>query len=240
MSLDAIDVLLVESRDGRNVGAAARALANGGLSHLHLVAPDAFDEQCALHVAVQAEQVITGARRWGSLEEAIAGASWVVGTTGRGLPGQRHLTPVEFAREALERSRSGRVALVFGSEHHGLTEAQLLCCHAVSAIPAAPSQPSFNLGQAVAIYSSALFQASGEIAAVGPEGEPTVTDAEVAQLERALRAFAEAADFTDPDRPGHGIRELAFTLRRSGLNRAELKLWQAVLFRGAAAARRAR
>ena len=128
------------------------------------------------------------------------------------------------------------MALVFGDEVSGLTNADLLACHDVSCIPASLSQPSYNLAQSVVIYAYELLLASG--ASIAPVEEERATESELQQIERALRELMAESGFADPDRPRHGVRDLAQTLRRSGLTPSEARLWLAALRRAIAALER--
>ncbi|MBS2031265.1 MAG: rRNA methyltransferase [Deltaproteobacteria bacterium] len=210
-----------------NLGAAARAMKNFGLSRLTLVAPRTSDLPAARAVAVHAEDIIDRARIVASLADALADARWIVGTTNRPIAGQRQLAPPAFAEEAAARSHEGEVALLFGDEQSGLSNADLLACHDASTIPTEKEQPSLNLAQAVVVYANALF---GHAAAPPPpEREARATEKSLSEVERALRDLLHASKFPDPDRPGHGVAKLSQTLRRSGLTDAEARLWQAAL-----------
>ena len=225
MELSRIRIVLVRPRNAMNLGAVARAMKNFGLRELVLVDPHAKDEAKARAVAVHAQEILEQARIE-SFQDAVADARWVVGTRQRGLAGEVSLTPREFAEQAAARTHDGPVALLFGDEQSGLTKAELLACHAVSSIPTAPEQGSLNLAQAVVVYAQALYEWAGVVPASSP---PHAEERELAQVEQALRGFLAASAFADPERPGHGVAELAHVLRRAGLSPAEARLWLAVL-----------
>jgi tRNA/rRNA methyltransferase/tRNA (cytidine32/uridine32-2'-O)-methyltransferase len=103
-------------------------------------------------------------------------------------------------------------------------------------VPTAPEQPSLNLAQAVMVYAYEL-QLASRMSGRTPEAEPRATEALLAQVEHALREVLERSQFADPDRPGHGVAELAHGLRRAGLSEAEARLWQAALRRAVDALR---
>jgi tRNA/rRNA methyltransferase len=150
---DRIDIVLVSPRNPLNIGAAARAMANFGFSHLSVVAPYEAHWREA-QSAIGAESLLQNARRTESLEEAIADCTLVIGT---GTLAHRNaeqpvvLLPELGGRVTSELARGGRVALVFGSEKRGLTRDDLSYCHLLAVIPTQPEQPSMNLGQAVAV-----------------------------------------------------------------------------------------
>jgi TrmH family RNA methyltransferase len=150
---DRIHVVLVSPRNPLNIGAAARAMANFGLSQLSVVAPYAPHWREAKS-AVGAPGILKSATVTNSLAEAVRNCTLVAGTgtlTYR-KPEQRVVQLPDLpaqVRESLE--HGGRFALVFGPEKHGLTRDDLSYCHVLVEIPTDPQQPSMNLGQAVAV-----------------------------------------------------------------------------------------
>ena len=129
-------------------------MANFGLRRLSVVAPYAPMWREA-RSAVGAPGLLLEAVEAASVAEAVAQATLVVGTgtlTYR-KPEQRVVSlPQLGPMVAEELGRGGRVALVFGSEKHGLTREDLAYCHCIVEIPTDPGQPSMNLGQAVAVF----------------------------------------------------------------------------------------
>jgi TrmH family RNA methyltransferase len=229
LDLSRIHVVLVEAGEPMNLGAAARAMKNCGLSRLTLVAPRTLDLVTARRVAVHAEELLEAPRVERALPDAIAGARWVVGTSSRALHGRIRLGPREVAAQAAR--IDGEVALVFGGEQSGLSNDDLLQCHAVSAIDAAAGQPSLNLAQAVLVYAYELYALPREGGAP-PDAPPRAEEGALQQVERSVEALLEASGFADPHRKGHGVRELSATLRRAALTPSEARLWVAAL-RGA-------
>jgi tRNA/rRNA methyltransferase len=155
-------------------------MANFGFAQLTVVAP--YEERWReAKSAVQAGNLLQNAKSAERLTEAIADCTLVIGTgslTHR-KPEQQiiplpALAPV--VREEL--NRGGRVALVFGSEKRGLTREDLSHCHVLVEIPTAPSQPSMNLGQAVAVclyeLSSRLDESSTPCEELFPQSDSAV------------------------------------------------------------------
>lgn len=157
MSFSQLKLILVRPRDPNNIGAAARAMKNFGLSELVVVAPfpPTWDEVVS---AVNAEDVLTKARVVETLAEAVADCTLVVGTADRTRvqDKQRLFTPRDLQIEIAPTNH--RLALVFGSEKHGLTNDDLAHCHRTMSIPTALVCPSMNLGQAVAICCYELMR----------------------------------------------------------------------------------
>lgn len=232
--LGRVHVVLLRTRDPQNLGSVARAMKNCGLTRLTLVAPRTEDLVTARRVSVHAEALLAAPRVVSTLGEAVTQVVWVVGTSSRLLPGRRRLVPEEVAIEASARSRKGEVALVFGDEESGLSNADLLACHAVSTIPTVGDQPSLNLAQAVLVYGYELVRASDHSSIPEPSPDPRwspATERELARIERTLRQVLEASRFADPERPGHSISDIMGPLRRAGLTRGEASLWGAALGR---------
>jgi tRNA/rRNA methyltransferase len=222
-----VRLVLLRPRVPENLGAIARAMRNLGFSQWALVEPRTLDFEKARRVAVHAEELLDRPWLCATLDEAVADCVWVVGTSSRKVKGKRSLSPQEVAREAQGR---GPVALIFGDERSGLSNAEIERCHDLSAIPAEPAQPSLNLAQAVLVYLWELRRA-GE--GVGEEGkaspaDPTATDRELEVLQAALRAALRAGGFLrGPER--HAVKDLFATLRRSRISRREAQLWIAAL-----------
>jgi tRNA/rRNA methyltransferase len=155
---DRIDIVLVSPRNPLNIGAAARAMANFGFRRLLIVAPFATNWMEAKS-AVGAPDLLRQAKVYATLAEALAPATLVLGTGSldRRRPEQAILSLPESATqirnviEPADTTKTNHVAILFGSEKHGLTTEDLSWCHALIVIDTHEAQPSINLGQAVAI-----------------------------------------------------------------------------------------
>ena len=156
-----LETILVRPEHPGNVGASCRALANFGLPRLALVSTE-VDLDAARPLAHGAEDILDGARRLSSLDEALVGTQWVVASTARrsrreSLP---LLSPMVAAGQVLDRIERGEnVALVFGPERTGLAGDDLRHADALVSIPAGARQPSLNLSQAVLLLSWELHRA---------------------------------------------------------------------------------
>jgi tRNA/rRNA methyltransferase len=143
-------IILVRPRDPNNIGAAARAMKNFGFAELTVVAPypPVWDEVIS---AVNAEDILRGARVTATIAEAVADCTLVIGTADRTRieAKAKIYTPLDLSREW--HGSAHRLAIVFGPEKHGLTNDDLSHCRQILSIPTAPGCPSMNLGQAVAI-----------------------------------------------------------------------------------------
>jgi len=158
-------VVLVEPQLGENIGAAARAMANFGLSRLRLVAPrQAWPNTKARMMAAGADRILDGAELYESLEAAIADCTFVIAATARA---HDQAKPVVGAAEAAAllapRVAAGELAaLVFGRERNGLENEEVALADRILTLPVNPAFASLNLAQAVAIVAYEWFKlASG-------------------------------------------------------------------------------
>src|SRR5579872_3892674 len=145
-----VRVVLVAPRNPLNIGAAARAMSNFGVSELRLVNPYevAFREARS---AVKAQAVLASAREFATVGEAVADCATVVGTTSKGHRSLAHpLRRLEMAGRLIAKA-AGPVALLFGSEKFGLSNEDMSHCHWLLRIPTREEHESMNLGQAVAV-----------------------------------------------------------------------------------------
>ena len=222
---DTVDVVLVRPSRPANVAAACRAMKNMGLGRLCLVEPPAdLAAPEARALAYGAWDVLDGARVSPGLREAVAGATLVVGTSGRPLPGA--WSPRQLAEEGSGRAGAGRTALVFGPEASGLRNDELALCHAHVHIPSDPAHPSLNLAQAVLVlaYEIRMAALSGAPQPPGPPGPERATSAEIeAALDDLARALL-AIGYLNPDNPGKILAELRGLLARAGATPREASL----------------
>ena len=158
-------VVLVEPQLGENIGAAARAMANFGLSRLRLVKPvQGWPNERARVMAAGADRVLEGATLHDSLEDAIADCSFVLAATARHHDQAKPVISAEqAATEVRPRIASGEtVALVFGRERNGLENHEVGMADRILTLPVNPAFASLNLAQAVIIVGYEWFKQSGE------------------------------------------------------------------------------
>ena len=154
-------IILVEPQLGDNVGAAARAMMNCGLTELRLVKPrDGWPNPKARAMASGADEVLDNAKSFETLTEAVADLHWVFATTGRRRDMVKHeVTATEAAREIRQRAASGeRCGVLFGRERIGLTNDEVVLADAILAVPLNPAFKSLNLAQAVLLVAYEWFQ----------------------------------------------------------------------------------
>src|SRR5216684_1741883 len=157
-------VVLVEPQLGENIGTAARAMANFGLTRLRLVRPrDAWPNVHARRAASGADAVLDGAALYDSLPAALSDCSFVLATTARAHDQAKPVIgPAEAAREMAPRLASGEtVAVMFGRERWGLMNDEVGLADRIVTFPVNPAFASLNLAQAVLIVAYEWFKAAG-------------------------------------------------------------------------------
>jgi tRNA/rRNA methyltransferase len=149
-------VILVNPQMGENIGAAARAMLNCGLSHLRLVNPrDGWPNERADAMSSGALELMPPVAVFPTLGEAVADCHTIYATTARA---RDLVKPVMTARHAADdmRARIGageKIAILFGAERAGLSNEELEQAHNLITIPLNPGFSSLNLGQSVLLVS---------------------------------------------------------------------------------------
>lgn len=156
----ATTMVVVHPHYPENLGAAARAMKTMGITGLVVVKPGRLavpENEMARKMAVKSLDVLEGAARCRTLEEALGGVSLSFATTSRrGVSGV--VSPRRAAELSVEAAAAGkRVAFVFGNEKTGLSAEDSALCGERLRIPMAADQPSINLAQAVQIVAYELF-----------------------------------------------------------------------------------
>ncbi len=159
-----VTIILVRPQMGENIGAAARAMANFGLSQMGIVAPrDGWPNPRAADMAGKALPILDDATIHEATRDAVADCQFVLATTSReramNLP---VLDPRAAMAEAHARiARGEKVGILFGPERTGLENEDVTLADAVVTVPVSPVHPSLNLGQAVVILGYEWFVQGG-------------------------------------------------------------------------------
>lgn len=156
-----VRIILVEPRSEGNVGSICRAMKNFGFNDLWLVKPcelGDFARAMASHAQDILDEVITVS----SIDEALQGVNLVVGTTGKpGESNREHIRMPYFTPSQLHtmlEDKTGRVAILFGREDHGLSAEELERCDVVVTVPTSDEYPVMNISHAAAIV---LYELAG-------------------------------------------------------------------------------
>jgi len=156
--LQNISVVLVEPQGDENVGMAARAMKNCGIADLRLVSPAPFRTKAAFKWACNAADILTNAKVFSTLRDALSDISLSVGLSRREGKLRPPVIPFHKAgSKLLNHARKGRVALIFGREDDGLKRSELDKCDFVWTISTSEGYPSLNLAQAVLLACHEVF-----------------------------------------------------------------------------------
>lgn len=159
-------------RNPKNIGAAARGMANFGFRDMAVVKPYSVAWR-ETRAAVNAHEVVTKAKKFSTLKKALRSSHLVVGTSAATRRvAEENWVGIEELRSLIQKSiKEGQsVAIVFGSEKSGLSNEDLGFCHKVVRIPTVEGCPSMNLSQAVTVmaYSLRLVEAPVLVREKGP------------------------------------------------------------------------
>ena len=204
-------IVLVRPQLGENIGKAARAMLNFGLTDLRLVSPrDGWPNPSAGPAASGADVVLEGARVFDSVGDAVADCPFVYATTvrKRGLV-VPVVTPEEAAREM--RAQAGQSAILFGAERSGLETEEVAVAQKILTVPINPEFRSLNLAQAVIL--TAYEWSKHERLAVPTEGEEAEPRANQEQLEGLIGQFDQALEAAGYYHPPDRIPATKLTMR---------------------------
>lgn len=218
-------IVLVRPQLGENIGKAARAMLNFGLTDLRLVSPrDGWPNPAAVPAASGADRVLDEARVFDSVAEAVADCPHVYATTvrkrGLVIPVQ---TPEEAAREIHQ--HLGPSAILFGAERSGLETEEAAIATRIVTVPINPEFRSLNLAQAVILIAYEWSKHSNlAVPTLGEEEEPRATQE---QLEGLIRQVDKALDksgyYFPPDRVPATRLTMRTILSKAGWSNREIQ-----------------
>jgi TrmH family RNA methyltransferase len=239
--LDNIRVVLVNTSHPGNIGGAARAMKNMGLSRLVLVEPEDFPSGDAVARASGATDILNAAQVVGTLEEALVGCSLVIGTSARDrrIPWPL-LDPRECGVTCCEQAAGGgEVALVFGREYAGLTNEELQRCQYHVHIPSNPEFSSLNLAAAVQVLAyevrMAWLAAQGlpskveKLETTAMLNSQAATADELESFYGHLQRVLVMIGFLDPEKPRHLMTRLRRLYGRSAVSKLEMNILRGIL-----------
>jgi len=226
-----IRIVLVGTTHPGNIGAAARAMKNMGLSDLALVNPRHFPHDDATARASGATDVLEGARVVSSLGEALTDCVYVAGASARSRSiNWPSMGPRDCAERMLLEGKQGKVAAVFGPEKSGLNNDDLDLCHTLLTIPTDPGFSSLNLAMAVQVLTYELRVAGMVDAGPGFESEsPPATGEEMENFHVHLERVLTDIEFFDPDNPRHLLRRIRRLFIRARPDKNEINILRGIL-----------
>jgi len=227
-------IVLVRPQLGENIGKAARAMLNFGLTEMRIVAPrDGWPNPSAGPAAAGADQILDEAKIFDTTANAVADCSNIYATTVR----KRGVTkpvvgPDEAAAEII--SNPGRSAILFGREASGLETDDVGLARAILTVPINPEFGSLNLAQAVILCAYEWSKLAGDSAELA---QPTIEDMLPAASQQELDGMIEHLEklleprgyFLPPSRKAATRQTLRGVLTKPGWNHLEVRTLRGVL-----------
>ncbi len=228
-------IILVEPQLAENIGTAARAMLNCGLTDLRLVNPrDPFPSERATAASVGALDIMPPVKIFDSTQAAVADLNMVYATTARE---RKMVKPVLTARAvgiaSVEAGRAGRkVGLLFGRERTGLEKDDIALADAVVTVPLNPDFTSLNLAQAVLLLGYEWYQAGDSTAprVLEMHGSiPATKDQLYAFFAHFERALDECGFLRNPEARPNMIRNMRNMWGRAELTEQEIRTLHGVV-----------
>jgi tRNA/rRNA methyltransferase len=232
-TLNNIRIVLCATSHPGNIGSAARAMKTMGFQHFYLVNPQHYPDPQATALAAGATDVLDGAIVTGTLSEALVGCAFAIGLSAR----KRNLsheivTPKEATEQALKIAQHQQVALVFGTEMSGLSNAELDCCQLLAMIPANPEYSSLNLAMAVQVM---CYEMRMQALALHTKPEVKAEAVELANNEDLERFYSHLEEtlvhigYLNPAAPKKLFERLRRLYARARLEKEEINLLRGIL-----------
>jgi len=224
-----IRIVLVNPSHPGNIGAAARAMKNMGLSRLYLVDPLKFPHPQAVYRASRADDIVRNARVVGSLDDALVGCTQVFGTSARMREMAAEVVDVREMAQMIAQ-QPGETAIVFGREQHGLYNEELRRCQYQVKIPTISDYSSLNLGAAVQVIAYELFVAAqGDVSQIDQPKINLATADEMQGLFEHLEKIATKIGFLNPERPRTLMPRFRQIFNRAKLDKEDVNLIRGML-----------
>jgi tRNA/rRNA methyltransferase len=223
-------IILSHPQLGENIGAAARACKNFGLSELRLIAPQTvWPNEKATAMAVGAADLVEAATVFPDTRAGLADMQMVLATTARprGIP-KETLTPAEGARRLRGAAARGlKSAILFGNERAGLTNDEVSLADAVISIPTTDFS-SLNLGQAVLVCAYEWFQAAdatppAHLDPSSPIQRPPTREELFGLFDHLERELTVSGFLYPPNKRDHMVRAMRATIHRARLSYQEVQ-----------------
>lgn len=225
-----IRVVLSHTSHPGNVGASARAMRTMGLRDLYLINPNRFPGPEATAMAAGADDALANAIVCSSLEEALVGTTFVVGLTARKRDLSHEMVSVrEAASQIIAETKNGKVAVLFGTEMSGLSNAELDRCQLLANIDADETFSSLNLAAAVQVTAYELRQALFSTTLAPRKTFPLAEFQQVEGFYGHLEEVMYETEFLDPAQPKRLMRRLRRLFARARLEKEEVNILRGIL-----------
>lgn len=225
-------IVLVEPQLGENIGTAARAMANFGVTDLRLVAPrDGWPNKKARAASSGAAHVIDNARVYATLDEAVDDLAFVIATTRRPRDMTKRVEgPEAGLSELVRESAAGPTGILFGRERWGLQNDEVARANIIVSFPVDPEFASLNIAQSVLLMSYEWRRVAREAPPAPPPDQPPATREEVRGLwEHLVRILTPTGYFRPEGMAERMTRNLLTTLSDAGWDRQQVRTLRGVL-----------
>jgi tRNA/rRNA methyltransferase len=240
-------IILVKPQLGENIGFAARAMANFGLTDLRLVAPrDGWPNEKARAAAAGAAFVVDQATVYASVDDAIGELNFVLASTARPREMVKTvLGPESAAAELRQRGeRAERTGVLFGPERSGLDNDTIALADAILTAPVSPGFASLSLPQAVLLFGYEWLKAESAAPSLGratafdgPAAEGiafpdtrAATRAELLGLFKHLEAELDRSGFLyPPEKRPSMVRAIRNMFHRMGATEQDIRTWRGIV-----------
>lgn len=228
-------IILVRPQMAENIGTTARAMANGGLFHLRLVAPrDGWPQEKAWSSASGAHRILEAATIFNTVSEATADLNRVFATCPRPREATIQLMGPQAAGKELRAltAQGQRTGILFGCERAGLDRDELTCADTLIRYPLNPAFMSLNLAQAVLIMAYEWWNAGNEPLAPNlqtPHSLPAKKEEVENFLTRLVDRLEDSAFLRNPDKRDGMIRNLRQYFQRGAITTQELSTLHGVV-----------
>jgi len=221
--LSNIRIIMVRPRGSGNIGSVARAMKNVGAKELAIVGSARTQSFWARAMAVHGRDILSEAKCYETIRAAIADCTLVVGTTCRaGLYRSHSQTPRQAAPALASAAKTGKAALLFGPEDHGLSNKDLEHCQQLITIPTHPDYQSLNVAQAVVICLYEIYLAA--LAPAQIEGLERAKAEDIERLFDIMRNSLLKIGFLDSENPEHMLLAFRRIFGRNGLEAKDVRI----------------
>ncbi len=220
---------------GENIGAAARAMLNFGLTDLRLVAPrDGWPNDRAIAMASRADIVLENTRVFGCTEDAIADLNHVYATTARPRDVIKKISTPRAAAAELRApaNKSAATGILFGKESVGLSREDVALADSIISVPLNPDFSSINLAQAVLLVGYEWFQAADDTPPVQVHNEERPANkAELSHLFDRIERELDARGYFEPilQRKHVILQNMRNMFQRLGLMESDVRAFQGII-----------
>lgn len=228
-------VILVRPTLGENIGAAARAMMNFGLSEMRLVEPKGdWPNQKAINTASGAERILEEAKIYNTTQDAVSDLQRLYATTARARDMKKPvLAPRELACKLHSNSTNGeKSGILFGRESKGLNNDDVASSDAIIMVPVNPEHRSVNLAQAVLIIGYEWFQATApkRLDEVTRKGGQAASQRELFGFFDHLETELDDCGFLyPPEKRPRMVRNIRNIFTRAGLSDQEVKTLRGIV-----------